>query len=276
MTEPICQEDRLAKSGLSKAAKDKSKRAVGGDELKVFVGALPKDVDEESVKALFADCSEIRSFFMPMNQSRKKPTESKGYALVTFESQEGLEKALALNGKEFKGRNLIVQRKSKQEKKEETTDLEIFVGGLYSISRKKIRSHFSSCGEIQSFEMPLTKQGESKGIAFISYKTQEALDKALALDSTQLGTRNLTVQRKVPKEKGKDDAKESSSKSQVPQDEEEEEKDPHAAALAALESASDEASLRAALDHARTLGFNKKDVAFKRAKERLYGDTPTC
>lgn len=52
--------------------------------------------------------------------------------------------------------------------------------------------------------------------------------------------------------------------------------DPRAAALAALDAASDEDSLRAAIDHAKKLGCSKKDIPFKRAKERLYGDTPTC
>jgi len=147
---------------------------------------------------------------------------------------------------------------------------------LYSISKKKIRQHFAECGDIASFEMPLTKQGESKGIAFIVYKTEDGLNNALALNDTQLGSRNLTVQRKAPKKDKQQDSKQEMVVEGGPAPKRliSESLDPRAAALFALETASGEEELRAALDHAKGLGFSKKDVPFKRAKERLYGDTP--
>jgi RNA recognition motif-containing protein len=112
---------------------------------------------------------------------------------------------------EVSGQRLVIKRKSADADKvvsqndggveppSEGKGFQVFVGGLYSIARKAIKRHFAECGEIQSFEMPLTSDGESKGIAFITYKNIHALDKALDLNDTQLGKRWLTVERKFDK-----------------------------------------------------------------------------
>merc|ERR1712232_488653 len=82
----------------------------------------------------------------------------------------------------------------------DASSFEVFVGGLYSIGRKVIKRHFSECGEIKSFEMPLTAAGESKGIAFIAYTSESGLQKALELHETRLGKRWLTVEKRVEKD----------------------------------------------------------------------------
>merc|ERR1712113_325455 len=121
-----------------------------------------------------------------------------------------MESALSLNGKEFSGSALIVERKTKSKEKSAAdgnasgtshakaagSGFDVFVGGLYSISKKNILKHFAACGEVESFEMPLTSKGESKGIAFIAYKTQEAMLAALELNNTQFCKRRLAVERR--------------------------------------------------------------------------------
>mmetsp|Transcript_100041 Transcript_100041/g.174478 ORF Transcript_100041/g.174478 Transcript_100041/m.174478 type:complete len:158 (+) Transcript_100041:3-476(+) len=151
----------------------------------------------------------MQSFSMPINKGGKKKGECKGFAFVTFETRQGMKKALRLNGTLFDGKPLIVKRKDEHQSSnpgdiqpdvEATTkEFEVFVGGLYSIARKAIRKHFAECGEILSFEMPLTSKGESKGIAFIAYKTEQGMKNALELHDTALGKRWLTVEKKVSK-----------------------------------------------------------------------------
>jgi len=279
VTEATRSEEATPKTGNATGSKDAGK----GLGFKVFVGALPYEANEKSVRSLFGGCGDIRDFFMPLNKSRKKEGHIQGYALITFETQAGMEMAISQHGKEINGRTLVVERKTGKEIKRDEPGVEVFevfVGGLYSVSKKLIKQHFAACGEIESFEMPLTKAGESKGIAFIRYKTQESLDNALALNEKPLGLRTPTVERKVPKKEKDKDAKAEDSDEDEPVPKKAakaakaEPLDPHAAAILALQSAVDEDSCRAALDHARTLGITKKEEAFKRCKERLYGDAP--
>lgn len=177
-------------------------------ELKVFVGGLPYTAEEVQVKELFGKCGEFDSFFMPVHRASKRRGQCKGFVLITYKTQKGVRRALKLNGTSFMGHSLIIEKKGESEKKPkgsgkggaDSNEFEVFVGGLYSIKKSVIKKHFEECGEIESFEMPLTSKGESKGIAFIAYKSAESLEKALLLHGTQLRKHLLTVERKVAKD----------------------------------------------------------------------------
>merc|ERR1711865_1103365 len=93
----------------------------------------------------------------------------------------GEEKADKTEGDDGKKRE-----KSKKDRPRPTHDYTAYVAGLPdALNEAKLKKHFQECGEIEKFSMPMNEKGRSKGIAFIKYKTKEALDKALLLNSTR-------------------------------------------------------------------------------------------
>eukprot|EP00928_Gymnodinium_smaydae_P022411 TRINITY_DN18835_c0_g1_i1.p1 TRINITY_DN18835_c0_g1~~TRINITY_DN18835_c0_g1_i1.p1 ORF type:complete len:377 (-),score=85.06 TRINITY_DN18835_c0_g1_i1:93-1181(-) len=174
-------------------------------EFKIFVGGLSTVHDAEQVKKIFAACGEIATFYMPCYTKAKRKGEPKGYALISYSSRAGMKAALGWNGKDLEGKPLVVERKREKEGTEDPQaakvdkEFEVFVGGVYSIPKKQIRKHFAACGEITSFEMPLTPKGQSKGIAFIAFKSSSGMEKALELDGEEFHSKTLTVQRKLAK-----------------------------------------------------------------------------
>eukprot|EP00928_Gymnodinium_smaydae_P017837 TRINITY_DN1680_c0_g1_i4.p2 TRINITY_DN1680_c0_g1~~TRINITY_DN1680_c0_g1_i4.p2 ORF type:complete len:321 (-),score=138.70 TRINITY_DN1680_c0_g1_i4:209-1171(-) len=86
---------------------------------------------------------------------------------------------------------------SKDEKK-------VFVGGLpFACTEDQLRKDFSECGEIEELRMLKQDDGSCKGIAFITFKTQEGVDAALKYDGDDYGGRRLKVNMASDKGKGK-------------------------------------------------------------------------
>merc|ERR1712072_1583861 len=145
----------------------------------------------------------------------------RGIAFITYKSKEGVEAALKFDGTDYGGRTLKVnlagnkgdkgkgkskgdKGKGEKGKGKGGSEFEVFVGGLpFSVEESAFRKDFEECGEIESLRMPLNEEGKPRGIAFITYKTQEGVDKALAFDGTDYGGRSLKVN-KAGQGKGKD------------------------------------------------------------------------
>lgn len=73
---------------------------------KVFVKGIPNGAKDEEVKEFFAACGDIQSLSVP----RWPDGGAKGMAHINFSTQEGVEKALDLNGKIFRSFTLSVQK----------------------------------------------------------------------------------------------------------------------------------------------------------------------
>mmetsp|Transcript_27620 Transcript_27620/g.79339 ORF Transcript_27620/g.79339 Transcript_27620/m.79339 type:complete len:313 (+) Transcript_27620:100-1038(+) len=89
---------------------------------------------------------------------------------------------------------------------EGTQDLVVFVGGLpFSTEEEQLKKDFLECGEIEAMRMPKNDEGQSRGIAFITFKTKEGVEAALKFDGDDYGGRRLKVNMANSKggEKGK-------------------------------------------------------------------------
>jgi cold-inducible RNA-binding protein len=79
---------------------------------KVFVGNLSFDTTREELEAFFAPMGEIAEVVVPTDRDSGRP---RGFAFVTFASQEGATQAIQqLDGKELGGRNLRVNEASER------------------------------------------------------------------------------------------------------------------------------------------------------------------
>jgi len=87
--------------------------------------------------------------------------------------------------------------KSKGNGAERNNELTAFVANLpFSVKGPFLRQHFEECGQIDRFMLPMVdmvRQLYPKGIAFVQYATQEALQKALALNETDYDGRVISV-----------------------------------------------------------------------------------
>jgi len=188
------------------AAEPPAKKAKKSDDaaeanLKVFVAGIPWSTSEEQVKKDFEECGEVTDFHMPKNEEGKP----KGIAFITYSSQEGVDAALKFDGQDYGGRSLKVaiaqprgekgkggdKGKGKGKGGDENTAM---VRGLpWASTEESLKKDFEECGEIEIIRMPKNEEGQSRGIAFIVFKSKEAVEKACAFDSTDYGGRTIYV-----------------------------------------------------------------------------------
>lgn len=72
---------------------------------KIYVGNLPYTIDENQLRELFSGYGDIDELAMIMDRETGRP---KGFAFITFATQQAAEKALELNGNDVGGRPLKV------------------------------------------------------------------------------------------------------------------------------------------------------------------------
>jgi RNA recognition motif-containing protein len=79
---------------------------------KLYVGNFPYSVDETQLREMFSAYGDIQDIALIKDRETGR---SKGFAFITFASQQAAEKALALNGKEVEGRALKVNMAQEKE-----------------------------------------------------------------------------------------------------------------------------------------------------------------
>ncbi|KAF2554841.1 hypothetical protein F2Q68_00017319 [Brassica cretica] len=110
-------------------------------------------------------------FFKGVGGEIKVVRLARGYAHVEFASVEAVQKALKLNGKPLLGRKI---------------KLDDF--------NKNPAPRSSACGEITRFAIPCDQEtGATKGMAFLDFINEDGFNKALELNGSELGGRNIVV-----------------------------------------------------------------------------------
>lgn len=72
---------------------------------KLYVGNFPYSVDADKLRSVFSVYGEISDVAVIMDRETGRP---KGFAFITFASQQAAEKALEQNGRDLDGRPLKV------------------------------------------------------------------------------------------------------------------------------------------------------------------------
>ncbi|NWY66153.1 NUCL protein, partial [Erithacus rubecula] len=106
---------------------------------------------------------------------------SKRFGYVDLSSAEDLDKALQMNGKKFMGLEIKVEKaKSKETMKENKKEREartLFLKNLpYRLTEDEIREVFENALEVR---IVMNKDGNSKGMAYVEFKTEAEANKAL-------------------------------------------------------------------------------------------------
>lgn len=200
-------------SGKGDKGKSKGEKGKGNNELTAFVRGLPWGTTEDALRKDFAECGEIESLRMPLNEDG----QCKGIAFIQYKEKEGLEKAKAYHETDYGGRTIYVGQageptngKGKDGKGKDgggkgNNDLTVCVRGLpFATTEEALRKDFAECGELERCKMLLNENGECKGTAFIEYKNKEGLEKAMAFNETDYGGRTIYVSKAGEGGKGKD------------------------------------------------------------------------
>ncbi|XP_068668439.1 phragmoplastin interacting protein 1 [Aristolochia californica] len=150
------------KKKKKKKAKEGSKDDVGGD------GDSNKSTQNESV-----------------NKNTRKRKKDNGEA-----GEKGIDDELATSK--------VVEEAAKSDASQENEAFgrKIYVGGIpYYSTEDDIRSFFDSCGTLTDVDcMKFPETGKFRGIAFLTFKTEAAAKRALALDGADMGGFFLKIQ----------------------------------------------------------------------------------
>jgi len=185
-----------------------------GNDLTAFIRGLPWAADEEKLQRDFSECGEIDKIKLPKNEEGK----SRGMAFVKFLTQEGVDAAMKFDNTDYGGRTIYVTKAGENTQGagkdgkgkgkgnpggDRDNVLTVCIKGLaYSVEQETVRLDFVKFGEIAKMTLPRNEEGESKGIAFITYKTQEGFDAAVKLNETEYHGRTITVNKPLIREKG--------------------------------------------------------------------------
>ncbi|KAK1355386.1 Phragmoplastin interacting protein 1 [Heracleum sosnowskyi] len=165
-------------NGVNKVKKKKKKREekVGFDGLE---NGVKKGEGEGEVKV-----KEVKG---KMKKTKKKKGKKK-------KKSEGGEMKIVEVAKAEDRVAEVIKVNDSQENSDVST--KVYVGGIpYYSNEEDIRSFFESCGTITEVDcMRFPDTGKFRGIAFISFKTEAAAKRALALDGADMGGLFLRIQ----------------------------------------------------------------------------------
>ncbi|KAK1285807.1 Splicing factor U2af large subunit B [Acorus calamus] len=140
---------------------------------------VPSDANPPTFKKLFGSAAQ-----KPRMTKREKRREKMG-------SLEGFE-----GPKEKKMKTHVENGMIEAPVKVEVEIGEVYVGGIpYYSTEDDIRSFFESCGTITEMDcMTFPESGKFRGIALLTFKTEAAAKRALALDGADMGGLYLKIQ----------------------------------------------------------------------------------
>ncbi|KAG2543896.1 nucleolin 2-like [Panicum virgatum] len=191
--------------GVAPAGGAEAAAAVEGYEpRKVVASGLPYTTTEADIRKLF-------EFYGPLGsvQLSRFPDSGnfRGLAFVCFESDEDAVKSLELDGFKIGNRYMRVERcrvtasSNKKRKTEFQTDpekslgcLSAYVGNLsWNLTEKDLRDFFKS-SKIASIRFAIDKRtGGSRGFCHVDFQDDESLEKAVAMNQSELQGRPVKV-----------------------------------------------------------------------------------
>uniref|UniRef100_K3YGI6 RRM domain-containing protein n=2 Tax=Setaria italica TaxID=4555 RepID=K3YGI6_SETIT len=200
-----------------KTPMDTQSQATGSKTL--FMANVPFRAELEDVKEFFEAAGEVVDVRFPVYEDGSR----KGFCYVEFVSAEAAKKACEeMSGKEMQGRavrldfaqerNAYTPRSGNDtgsfQKPVRGASSSVFIRGFdKNLEEDKIRSsleqHFGECGEITRVSIPTDYEtGAVKGIAYLDFKDQDSMSKALELSGSDIGGYELFVDEAKPKGDG--------------------------------------------------------------------------
>ncbi|EDW84895.2 uncharacterized protein Dwil_GK12898 [Drosophila willistoni] len=211
------QKSKTGKKGNNKdPAAGKRERDPDAEAATVFVGNLPINTKRVQLIRLFEPYGTVNSIRLRtaggklLFKHKQRKSAGSLNAYVVLQSPEVAQKALTLNGTEFKENHLRVTLATQTgagdgDKASSDADAKrcVFVGNLkYSATEKKLHDVFSSCGEIDNIRCLQDGTKGCSGVAYVNFKNADAVGLALELNQTLIDDRPINVERYSVKKLG--------------------------------------------------------------------------
>lgn len=160
------------------------------EKLRIYVGSLSFDTDEETVRSVFGEYGEVFSVILPKDS---QSGGSRGFAILTMPTEEGKRAMEELNGMELDGRKIEVNEA--QPKGYQASTTKIYIGNLdFDTPEEAVRDIFADYGEVKSCVLPEDKDfGGSRGFGFVTMDRESAKAAMDELDGIELDGRNIRV-----------------------------------------------------------------------------------
>ncbi|KAL8251861.1 hypothetical protein R6Q59_035554 [Mikania micrantha] len=159
---------------------------VQGEESEVVDGGLKKNKKRKREK----DVTEGNDLSKKKKKKKKKIKKKK----AVKKEEKGVQ--TATGGNEEQNVTEEIQIKTHTSKEDESIGTKIYVGGIpYYSTVDDIQSFFEACGSITEIDcLTFPETGKFNGIAMISFRTEAAAKRALALDGSDMGGLSLKIQ----------------------------------------------------------------------------------
>ncbi|XP_038599181.1 nucleolin isoform X2 [Tachyglossus aculeatus] len=131
---------------------------------------------------------------------------SRKFGYVDFESADDLEKALELNGSKVFGNEIKLEKAKAKETRKDRDARTLFVKNLpYKVTQEEMKEVFEDAVEVR---LVTGKDGMSKGIAYIEFKTEADADKALEeKQGTEIDGRSIILDYTGEKSQGQENSR---------------------------------------------------------------------
>jgi len=179
----------------TEAAAAAAAAAAAEDDRKLFVGGLPQEAKESDIREHFSQFGAIEEGNNGINlKTDVNTTRSRGFAFVVFADTEGVEKALAAETHNIRGKDVAV-------KKAQAKPGKIYVGKLVEeLSDDEIKEFFAQYGGISQIEQPYDKAANKrKNFCFITFEKEETAKKLLKEGAVSIKGHELEIKRVTPK-----------------------------------------------------------------------------
>jgi len=177
------------------AAKKPRVESNGGEEYEVFLERCPEDITDEAVHELFQDCGEV----LNIKWLQRDGWTGKGF--VKLDSEEAVQKAIAKDGADVNGkaigialpRGRALPRGGGGGGGGGGGEKTVFLGRLSdNIKEEDVKALFADCGVISQIRWG-TREGAFAGYGFCEFTEASAVEKALALNGTEICGRNIAI-----------------------------------------------------------------------------------
>ncbi|GAU50596.1 hypothetical protein TSUD_186680 [Trifolium subterraneum] len=173
------------------------------EDLKIFVGNLPFDVDSEKLAELFEQAGTVEVAEVIYNRETDR---SRGFGFVTMSNAQEVERAVnKFSGYELDGRLLTVNKAAprgapRPERPPRTFDsgsgLRVYVGNLpWDVDNSSLEQLFSEHGKVENARVISDRDtGRSRGFGFVTMASVDDVNEAIAaLDGQELNGRPIKV-----------------------------------------------------------------------------------
>nr|AFK42498.1 unknown [Medicago truncatula] len=170
------------------------------EDLKIFVGNLPFDVDSEKLAQLFEQSGTVEIAEVIYNRDTDR---SRGFGFVTMSTSEEVERAVnKFSGFELDGRLLTVNNAAPRgtprlrQPRTFNSGLRAYVGNLpWDVDNSSLEQLFSEHGKVESAQVVYDREtGRLRGFGFVTMSNEAEMNDAIAaLDGQSFNGRAIRV-----------------------------------------------------------------------------------